>query len=107
MIYQNLKRLFSNYRKILNKLLTSITYRCQIPVAALYADIDGHEMALLHVLQAFRIDNTYPSRTRKNNYDFKSHPYVLPGLWPTIRPKLPNWLFEADSRNSSVKQGSE
>ena len=61
----------------------------QIPVAALYADIDRHEMVLPDVLQASKIDDTYPSRRRKNNYDFKSHPYVLPGLWRTIRPKPP------------------
>jgi hypothetical protein len=55
-------------------------------VTALYADSGRHEMVLLDVLQAFKIDDTYPSRRLKNNYDFKSHPHVLPGIGPPCAP---------------------
>jgi hypothetical protein len=55
-------------------------------VTALYADSGRHEMVLLDVLQAFKIDDTYPSRRLKNNYDFKSHPHVLPGIGPPWAP---------------------
>jgi hypothetical protein len=55
-------------------------------VTALYADSGRHEMVLLDVLQAFKIDDTYPSRRLKNNYDSKSHPHVLPGIGPPWAP---------------------
>jgi hypothetical protein len=56
-------------------------------VTALYADTDRHEMVLLDVLQAFRIDDTYPSGDGRTIMISNLNPYVLPGLWPTIGPK--------------------